>query len=131
MVNGVTLTGPVRYLGQTTTGNDVIVLKDGGVACQSGGETHAIAIAFPCGPVAVGTYPLSINPGCGSPGATLNVTGFAFPLTVLFAQAGSVVITATTPTVQGSFNGAQFYNPVDLVAAPGVVSGSFDVPICP
>jgi hypothetical protein len=130
-VAGETITPTVFYFGRSGGGFDQVALKEGGVACQPGADRHAVLITFPCGPIAVGSYQFGIGTECTSPRAYLNVTGFAFPYTELYSLQGVVEITATTPTVQGYFTATQFYNPSDLVSAPGAIGGTFDVAICP
>ena len=129
-VAGEPITPTVLYFTQSN-GFDQIILKEGGVACQPGADGHGIRIMFPCGPIAVGPHPFTSGTACTSPRATLNVTGFPFPYTELYALQGIVEITAVTPTVQGFFTATQFYNPSDLVSAPGAIGGTFDVAICP
>jgi hypothetical protein len=132
-VGGATITPDTSYLMTDGSGNDVIILAEGGALCQAGTATgQAVGLFFRCGGGGVGTYPVASGGAvdcAGGPYVIVSVSGT--PYSNQWARTGSVEITArTAAAIQGTVTAGQFYNG-DYPNIPGSLNGPFAASSCP
>lgn len=108
-------------------GHDVLVLKEGGQACETeAGTGQTVVLGFPCGPAAAGTLesPVDLeNASCTpTPYIWTLVEGFTGEESEYLATAASVTVTSASPSITGTFTAT-----VD----GSTIAGAFNAVDCP